>query len=107
MLQHFFIEGRYIGSTERSLEFVHAEAVLPTSYWFLCPCCGDEWAKVAVESKQHRGRWAPVIQSCRKCGGSGSIWRPWDYEYTENLPLAVLKWEFLRELERQGLNHGE
>ena len=97
MLQHFFIEGQYLGAAERRMQFVHAQLSVPTSYWFLCPVCGDLWAKAVVDSKN--GNWQPAIHCCPK-HGHASIWRPWDAEYTEALPFQVLLWEVKQELKR-------
>lgn len=39
----------------------------------------------------------------------GSIWVPWDSDFTASLPLAGLLWEFQRELEfyDRGIQNGE
>ena len=102
--QDFFIEGRYLGRAFRKGIFIHAEFHAPSSLWFLCPVCGEMWAKCPVTSPSGLAMWEAVIRTCRK-HGTGSIHRPWDSEFTEALPLAVLQWEFEREVVRQGLNY--
>jgi len=92
----FFIEGRYYGSARLLPRYVKAELCAPPSQWFLCPVCGELWARFSVPGP--RATWEPIIRCCRKDGG-GSIWRPWDAEYTEALPAPVLQWELERELD--------
>jgi hypothetical protein len=113
--QHFFIEGRYLGSVKRKFDLALGGS--PLSYGFFCHCCGEVFAKCPVELPREpfsdvRGLtrpWQFWARTCRKCEGSetlgqpGSIWLTWDTEFTEAFPLAGLQWEFERELERQGL----
>lgn len=103
--QHFFISDKFLGSAERLPEFVHAELQVPASYVFLCPRCGDAWAKAAVEYKDS-WKWVPVMRYCRK-HGDGRISMFWDADYMAALPFPVLLYEFIRELRLQGFENGE
>lgn len=50
--------------------------------------------------------WIAYRLCCRKCPSSyeslvpGSVWLTWDRDFTDALPLPVLKWEFDRQVER-------
>jgi hypothetical protein len=104
MLQHFIIEGRYLGSAER--QFSLTRGANPLSEAFLCWSCGECFAKCPIDGRP----WNFHRMTCRKCkkmdGLSicpGSLWMSWDHEFTAALPLPVLQWEFERELDYQGL----
>lgn len=106
MLQHFIIEGKYLGSTERLFNLTQGSS--PLSYGFFCHACGEIFAKCPIDNRP----WQYWSRTCRKClssgsrtlGIPGSVSLSWDPEYMAALPLSVLSWEFLRELEFQGLN---
>jgi hypothetical protein len=102
MLQHFIIEGKYLGHASRVVEVTALRC--PPSYGFYCMGCGDVYAKCPIEGQP----WVYHQRTCRKCrlynspatnGLPGSIQLPWDEEFTEAFPLPVLRWEFERELE--------
>lgn len=103
--QAFFIEGRYLGTTERQFSLLAGSP--PLSYGFFCHACGEVYAKCPIADRP----WQYWSRTCRKCSGGGSLGIPgslelsWDKEFTEALPLAVLQWEFEREVVRQGLNY--
>jgi hypothetical protein len=100
MLQHFIIEGRYLGSVERKFDLTRGAS--PLSYGFFCMGCGEVFAKCPVEGRP----WQFWARTCRKCPGGatlglpGSIDLSWDKEFTAAFPFAVLLWEFQCELEQ-------
>lgn len=101
MLQHFIIEGKYLGSAERLFDLTRGAS--PLSYGFFCHACGEVFAKCPIDGRP----WQYWSRTCRKCaalgGGSlgipGSIDLSWDPEFTSAFPLSVLVWEFQRELD--------
>lgn len=104
MQQHFFIEGKYLGSAERVSPFIHShhgDLREPYGVAYFCRVCGEVWAKFPVEGRQ----WVSYNVTCRKCDSPtgwnlpGSIWLSWEKELMEALPFAVLLWEVKRELE--------
>ena len=94
--QHFIILGQYFGACERPWIHVHESFEPPRSYAYLCPECGDVWAKAAIEHQtflalhracpKHRPRSGEQV--------SGSLWLEWDHPFTNCLPPAVLRREF-------------
>jgi hypothetical protein len=98
--QHFIIEGKHLGTAERTPRFVHAEVHNPVGYAFFCPCCGDVWARCPVEDQP----WTVWTKPCRKHSTSaldipGSLWLSWDKEFSLALPQEVLRWELERHLD--------
>lgn len=108
MLQHFFIEGKYLGQVERGFDLTQGR--LPDSILLYCECCGETFARFPVTGRP----FIAYRRLCRKCPSSyasilpGSIWLSWEHETMQHLPLPVLKWEFDRELEHlERLQNGE
>lgn len=103
LTQHFILEGRYLGSATRLFDLTAGG--LPLSYGFFCHACGEVYAKCPIDNRP----WQYWSRTCRKCPGSQTLGVPgsaslsWDPEYMAALPLPVLAWEFLRELDYQGL----
>lgn len=105
MRQHFFIEGRYLGSASRSPFFREPLlGQLPLSKLFYCSNCGEVFAKCPVELVDNSTTtWQAVYGCCRKCEPSGlqvpgSIWH-FEAEFTAAFPDAVLLWEVNRHLD--------
>lgn len=96
MLQHFIIEGRYLGSAERLFSLTRGAS--PLSYGFFCHHCGEVFAKCPIEGRA----WQYWSRTCAKCPGGGtlgepgSIWLSWDEEFVDALPQPVLLHEFKR-----------
>ena len=97
-LQHFFIEGKHLGTTTRGNVFVHGELQAPTSVAYFCPKCAEIWARGMVEGSPHC-----EVRSvdCRKHPSrvytvAGSLTSGWDEELNEAFPAEVLRWELER-----------
>lgn len=101
MLQHFFIEGKHLGSAERLVSIAGGVLGKPMSLLLFCEQCGDTFARAPIEGRP----WVAYRLLCRKCIPAfnvlvpGSIWLSWDREFTSAFPDAVLRWEFNRHLE--------
>lgn len=103
--QHFIIEGKYLGSTERGARYVHGQKQTPTSYAFFCPVCAALWATCPLELTEGKPEHFMVwTVPCRKHYHHafvvpGSIHLSWDNEFTESFPRELLKWELERHLD--------
>ena len=104
-IQHFIIEGKYLGSSERGAVYIHAQKQTPTSYAFFCPVCAELWARCPTEltpgQPEHFMVWT---RACRKhyhhaMEAPGSIWMEWDQDFNAAFPEGVLKWELDRHFE--------
>jgi len=111
-LQHFFIEGQYIGSAERHVVRVHESVQPPWSMIFYCERCGDVYAKAPIElGRGPKGgtlisRFQSYSGLCRRHPPThmfaeipGSIWKHWDHDFIAALPMPVLRWELERHLD--------
>ncbi len=83
-------------------EYVYA----PLSFLYICPVCGDVWAKAIVESNAKISRFLPRLMPCRHhSDGSfsvpGSMQIDLEPEYNALLMTLpdVVKWEFERHLD--------
>ena len=100
--QHFFIEGKYLGSVPRDGR-AH-------SHMFFCFQCGDVWARCPVDPPGPSStNWVSHPVRCRKCGAGhtltvdtpGSLWQEWpEPEFPAAFPDAVLQWEVQRQFEQ-------
>lgn len=102
MLQHFIVEGRYLGQAPRSRVMVHGEPQYPRPYAFFCPCCGDVWARCPIDGAPED--WMVWSLACRKhrvgqLGVPGSLMLTWDAAFNKGFPQEVIEWEFERHLE--------
>lgn len=120
----YFAEGKFLGtvaisdfSPERQGRHLGFR-----SYVYICTTCGKEWARVACDPSD---AWQAVSRPCRLHRPVGIFdWLAipgrfnlklstdltvWDQAVAiEHVPLAVLKWEFLREFENfERLQNGE
>lgn len=101
-LQHFFVEGKYLGKALRQ-QVVESTA-------FYCPLCGEVWARFPIEGEiPCCVKWRFFARTCRTCGYTrlgrwpdvpGSV----SDIYTDPgifaaFPDAVLQWELVRHLE--------
>lgn len=101
--QTFHFDGEFLGLNLRPLhEYRKNQWVIPVGYVFVCQWCGDAWAKIetartcAELTNPASSRNFFIIQRpCMMCGGSGTMWLPYDTDYQRNLPQFML----LRELE--------
>jgi hypothetical protein len=100
ILQHFIIDGKYFGQSERQLERVHETYQVPWSLAFFCPDCGEVWARcpVTVDDVQQKFR---VLQSpCKKHQAlhwlpAGSLTLSYDEDFSNAFPFEVLQRELL------------
>ena len=102
--QAFIIEGRFLGEASRGKGFVHATLSRPASLLYVCPRCGDVWARFPVQGPG-RDSWQIMAKPCRQPdhahGDSpgGSVWLSWDTALCEAFPDAVLRQELHRHLD--------
>lgn len=104
-IQHFFVAGKYLGAAMRDRVWVHAEQQSPRSFAFICPVCGDAWAKCPVEPTVGKGiaPWQALLRCCSKHQQSrhdvpGSLALSWDDDFTQAFPEDVVRWEFQRHI---------
>jgi len=113
-IQHFIIEGQYLGSALRERVRVHGTLEAPQPYAFFCGSCADLWARCPVDklSSQQSQEWMVWRRPCRKCQGNageipGSVMLPWDEDFNTSLTTVsdALRWEFHRHLEFAGRHY--
>lgn len=95
---HYFLGNRLLGSTNQLQWWTDSKPDAPSRV-FVCPLCGDAWARVLTEGQN----WMPVVLVCAKHPpepeyrylGSripGSLIPPWRVPL-EQFPLPVLRRE--------------
>lgn len=91
--QSFIVEGRFLGTAQRTFGSIHADK--PVGYSYFCPTCGSLWAVCPIAGRPFH----VLTRGCRKHGDirhDGSIWLGWDKDFTEAFPpdalLDELKW---------------
>lgn len=94
--QVFYVHEICLGETTRKLQRVHGELQTPVSYAYVCPECGNLWAKAVVRGGVSPFR--PLAIACSLHQGhslapAGSLWLPWDTEYTNAFPEGILRRE--------------
>lgn len=105
-LQHFIVQGKYLGSALRGKVWVQAERQSPRSMTFVCGVCGDAWAKCPVEkvgSPTELTQFIAMLRVCPKHSQSsydvpGSLTLSWDGDFNDSFPEAVVQWEFQQHL---------
>jgi hypothetical protein len=103
--QHFIIEGKYLGSSEREMIYVHAQKQIPYSYAFFCPVCAALWATCPVEMISGKPEHFQVLtRACHRhyhhaMEVPGSIFVGWDKDFNNAIPLEALRWELKQHLE--------
>lgn len=109
--RHFIIEGKHLGAVTTKDALAHGQLSAPLSFTYLCPVCGDVWAKLPVESTTGSlSRWQALSASCRKhqahsLAVPGSVLIGWLPDFDSNLPDEVVWWEFQRQMDNY--NKGE
>lgn len=94
------VNGKLLGSNEIGLFRVHAEFHPPCCFAFMCPVCGEIWARsIVTDESGNVQRWMAFHIPCEQhhCDGqkpSGSIFMSWEPEFIEALPLPALIREF-------------
>ena len=103
MNQLWIINDDHLGPYPIGLERSHAELHRPMNVAFFCPLCGDIWARRVVEGGDPQ--WVLWNRLCKRHpssisrGCSGSVWQNYDTEYLTNMPLDLLRREFLLHME--------
>lgn len=94
MPAHYFLGNQLLGSGQQ-VWWSDTQREL-FSLLYVCPSCGNAWARMAQEEAQ---RWAPVQRSCEPCaakpyryGCPGSFLHPW-LSHISNLPKELLLYE--------------
>jgi len=111
--QLYFIEGQLVGEAFRGFSTAHRTGAPPTSDLYFCRICGEVFAKFPCLALSGAATpWQSYRALCRKCKPvhacieiPGSIWRGYDQEFTEALPLPVLRWELDKQLEEYERGH--
>lgn len=104
VLVDYFIAGKYLGRAN----LLYDKEFGPENLMFVCPVCGDPWARIIVEGSQ---QWRVITRSCGKhkaqedrLGLPGSILSTnFDPEFCINryspcalhkLPIEIVRYEF-------------
>lgn len=100
LTQQFLVDGQYLGSCQRYPLLQHGHPQPPQSYGFVCPHCGDVWARAWIDNHP----FFFFTRSCRKhhsrsLAPAGSLWLPLEIDFTAALPEAVMRRELLLHLD--------
>lgn len=100
LTQTWFIGKECLGTSPIGMEYFGPTLATPRSYAFCCPVCGDVWARRIITPSTPWFFWTVCCKSCAASNPNalaipGSVWLSWDDGYLNNLPLPVLKAEFL------------
>lgn len=106
MLQHFIIEGKYLGQSPRGfIRFEFNQWQRPLSKIFFCATCGEVFAKCPITHPDTSvSPFEAVYACCRRCKPQGDLLVPGSIthhepEFLAAFPDAVLLWEVLRHLD--------
>lgn len=116
--RHWFIEGKYLGVSEAKRRWAGPRLIEPKGFHFFCPECGETWAHCPVDGQKHevwskpcsKHRWEAkafigTVGTLYPSEIAGSIILPWEREFVEEMPEAVVFREFLIHL-RWGAESG-
>jgi hypothetical protein len=86
----WFLEDKLVaqGSCPPEIRFGAPRA--PQSLLYMCPTCGDVWARIAVEGC----KWYPIARRCKK-HGPPFLLRYGDHPLNASANLAIYAREFL------------
>ena len=97
----YLLQGRIVAQKDLKGFFLHAQPTYPFGKFFFCPKCAEIWAGMKVESRdsfiEHRN--CEKHQAIHWSNMAGSLWLSWDDVWNSNLPLELLKREFLLQYE--------
>lgn len=99
MKRHWIITGKYYPQVDVPMDMTHAVAHVPYSYVYLCPVCGDTWARSGVTDvpRGMHSRWHCIQRACQKHAEGleipGSVWLSWEPEYNGSFPPELLREE--------------
>ena len=99
--QYFYVKDKYLGMAERERVQSSDTLIIPMSFGYCCPVCGDLWARAPVfgEDKSLR-QFRFFHKHCEKCqtplylGPAGSLSIPLEEEFNNAFPEEVLQREF-------------
>jgi hypothetical protein len=103
--RHFIIEGKYLGASPCREVALHGTMAPPDSFAYLCPACGEVWAKAPVTATgEATTRFVPLSRACRKHFGHslaapGSVSVVWEHGFDESFTDEVVRWEFQRQMD--------
>ena len=105
-LQHFIVRGKHLGVAVRDRIWVFAEQQAPRSLVFVCPVCGESWAKCPVEADPQgvaTVQWEALLRCCPLHSRSrydmpGTLTIDWDQDFNASFPEGVVRWEFQQHL---------
>jgi hypothetical protein len=103
--QHFFVEGKYLGTAQRGLALHAGQYAPPVSFAFFCPHCADLWARCPVGDYNGTDRdWMVWTMACRKHPSrtfsvAGSLYLAWEKSFSDSFPPELLAWELDRHLD--------
>ncbi len=89
----YFLGQRLLCTAATAPWWAHADPWC-ASLAYLCPDCGDLWARVAIEGRP----WHAIMRRCPRCG-DGHLIHPWSVPLN-TYPPQVLEREALLILER-------
>ena len=103
-IQHFIVHNKHLGTAERESVFIHARPQLPFSYAFVCPECGDLWARCPVLLGDKMQKFFLWNCNCKKCSQSvlhprGSLLLALEPEFNAAVLEAAAHWEFERAMD--------
>lgn len=103
MIQHYFLEGKYLGNAPRGKVFVHGELQNPYSYLWFCCKCGEVYAKAPITPESPSIEWSSIRGVCRKHSNGwqapGALNLSWDRDFMAALPASVLTAELLAQID--------
>ena len=104
LIQHFIVEGKYLGQAMRTRIFIHGESQEPKQYAYFCPQCGEVWARCPIDNLRTQAWWFSIHLPCRKHRTSrfvvpGALSLAWEPEFAAVFPPGVVAWEFQRHLD--------
>jgi hypothetical protein len=100
-LRHFFLGSKHLGTGECTYQQFHGHNEPPQSLLFMCPTCGEVWARLPVISVAtgKTMRWAALHIPCAlhpegRLLPAGSLSVDWIQGLVESMPDEVVRLEF-------------
>lgn len=93
--QYYSIHGIGLGTRLAPMvEVTRGGHQRPMSYVFICPSCGEDWARISCDADGTYAPWSPISASCNRCG-NGTLDFRWLPITGPDVPIRVLQHEFL------------
>ena len=101
--RHFFINNKHLGTASIGYAKVQEEYRIPWGYAFLCPTCGEVWARTPVDHP--KSKFQAITRGCPKhkqheIEVPGSLWLDWDRDFTKSFPFDALLYEVTLHLQQ-------